>query len=256
MPRMWPRIQREGLRKYLLTSLERRMKEREILIMKPKTCIYCQAKTGKGREHCLPLGLGSFKGHHILRNLICRECNEPISKAEEQFLRVGPEGLIRQVLGITGRKHHKKISPFYRGSSGAPPIEIKHPIPKTQTDVLWEILPGTKSLNPIRQIGVSTEDGKVIQIPIHKEVSSKTDLLGILEKHGLEKAKLIPIEIIVLLNIICSRANVQKKSFQVFVGPAAFRSLTLVVLFKMYAAVKDIEIENSFVRKPNLIIGI
>jgi len=165
------------------------MKVKEILIMKSKTCIYCQAKTGKGREHCIPMGLGSFKGHHILRNLICRDCNEAISKAEEQFLRVGPEGFIRQVLGINGRKHHEKTSPFYRGSSGAPPIEIKHPFPKTKTDVLWEILPGTKSLNAIRQIGVSTEDGKVIQIPISKRVTSKKSLLELLEKHGLEKAK-------------------------------------------------------------------
>jgi hypothetical protein len=157
--------------------------------MKLNICIYCQSKAEKGREHCIPLGLGSFKGHHILRSLICSNCNESISKAEEQFLRVGPEGFIRQVLGITGRKHHEKISPFYRGSSGAPPIEIKHPFPNTKTDVLWEILPGTKSLKPIRQIGVSAEDGKIIQIPIHKKVSSETLLLGILKKHGLEKAK-------------------------------------------------------------------
>lgn len=157
--------------------------------MKPRTCIYCQAENARGREHSLPMGLGSFKGHHILQNVICKACNEPISKAEEQFLRVGPEGFIRQVLGITGRKDHEKTSPFYRGSSGAPPIEIKHAFPKTKTDVIWEILPGTKSLNVIRQIGVSTEDGKVIQIPISKRVTSKKNLLKLLEKHGLEKAK-------------------------------------------------------------------
>ena len=134
--------------------------------MKTKTCIYCQQNPGQGNEHCLPMGFGSFKGHHILPKLICRECNKPISKAEEQLLRVGPEGFIRQVLGITGRKHHEKISPFQRGSSGAPPIEIKHPFPKTKTDVLWEIFPGTKSLYAISQIGMSDKDGKIVQIPI------------------------------------------------------------------------------------------
>jgi len=157
--------------------------------MKSKTCIYCQHNPGQGKEHCLPMGFGSFRGHHILPKLICRECNEPISKAEEQFLRVGPEGLLRLLLGITGRKDHKKISPFLRGSSGAPPIEIKLPFPKTKTDVLWEILPGTKSLYAIYQIGMSNKDGKVIQIPIPKSVTSKKDLLGLLKKHGQEKSK-------------------------------------------------------------------
>jgi len=157
--------------------------------MKSKPCIYCSSIADNTTEHCLPKGLGSFKGHHILKNTICKACNKPISIAEEQFLRASPEAFIRQILGIKGRKYHDEISPFYRGSAGAPPIVIKRPYPGSDIEVLWEIIPGTKTLNPLRQILMTVDNVDVIPIPIPRKISSKDELLDILRERNLEKAK-------------------------------------------------------------------
>ena len=120
--------------------------------------------------------------------MICSECNKPISIAEEQFLRSSPEAFQRLVHGIKGRSYHKVISPFYRGSAGASPIVIKYPYPETDYEILWEILPGTKKLNALRQIGMSIDNGEVIPIPLPQKIKSKADLLKYLRKHKLEKS--------------------------------------------------------------------
>lgn len=157
--------------------------------MTPKLCIYCSSKADKAKEHCLPRGLGNFRNHHILRNIICSACNKPISIAEEQFLRASPEAFIRRVLGIKGRKYHKAISPFSRGSAGAPRLEMMYPYPKTTLEILWEVIPGTKDLVPLRQIGMSLEKGKIIPIPLPAKITSSLDLLKYLREHNLEKAE-------------------------------------------------------------------
>lgn len=157
--------------------------------MKSKHCIYCSSIADKATEHCLPKGLGSFKGHHVLENRICKACNKPISIAEEQFLRASPEAFIRQFLGIKGRKYHAEISPFYRGSADAPPINIRRLYPGSDKEVLWEIIPGTKTLNPLRQIVMTLDNLNVIPVPIPRKISSKDELLDILREHDLEKAK-------------------------------------------------------------------
>jgi len=155
----------------------------------PKLCIYCSSKADKAKEHCLPRGLGNFRNHHILRNIICLACNKPISIAEEQFLRASPEAFIRRVLGIEGRKYHKAISPFYRGSAGAPRLEMMYQYPKTKLEILWEVIPGTKNLVPLRQIGMSIEEGKIIPIPLPEKITSGSDLLKHLRECNLEKAE-------------------------------------------------------------------
>lgn len=152
-------------------------------------CIYCSSRVDRTKEHCLPKGLGSFKGHHILENRICNSCNKPISRAEEQFLRASPEALFRQILGIKGRKYHKAVSPFYRGSSGAPPIVINHPFPGTDQVLLWEVIPGTSNIIPLRQIGMSSGKEKVIPIPLPTKLDSKVKLIQHLRRYNLENAE-------------------------------------------------------------------
>jgi len=82
-------------------------------------CSYCGKEEANSQEHYLPACLGSFRNFGKLDNKMCRKCNSEIGRIEEQFCRCGPEAFFRIVLGIKGRKHHEKPSPFYRGSAGS-----------------------------------------------------------------------------------------------------------------------------------------
>ena len=76
-------------------------------------CIYCQKRQADSNEHYLPRALGKFKNFEMLKNRICSTCNQSFSSLEEQFCGPSPEGMFRQILGVTGRKRGRKKSPFY-----------------------------------------------------------------------------------------------------------------------------------------------
>src|ERR1700683_1193949 len=86
-------------------------------------CIYCGSED-LTEEHYLPACLGKFKDYIPLIDRICHKCNAICGKLDEQLCRSGGEAFFRVFLGIKGRKSHAKINPFYRGSAGAPALEM------------------------------------------------------------------------------------------------------------------------------------
>lgn len=157
--------------------------------MATQTCIYCHTSSDLSKEHCLPRGLGNFRGHHVLHNAICAGCNSSISLCEDQFLHSGPEAFFRYMLGIRGRGHHDPIIPFYRGSAGADRITLIYPHPETGIEILWELDEGTEQMHELRQIVVETDDGQTLPMPLPPQISSAQDVRKELKSRGLEGAK-------------------------------------------------------------------
>jgi hypothetical protein len=103
-------------------------------------------------EHPLPYGLGRFDGAPLLRDHACRTCNTEIgNRTETQFLRAGPTGFFRWLLGVRGRDGLPP-SPFLAGAGGAPAIEMPGRLPDGEYDLLFEVNPGTETVQPCRQI--------------------------------------------------------------------------------------------------------
>lgn len=103
-------------------------------------------------EHPLPYALGRFRGMEILRDRVCRACNTEIgNRTETQFLRAGPTGFFRWLLGVCGRDGLPP-SPFLAGAAGAPAMEMLGRLPDSEYDLLFEVNPGTENVQPCRQI--------------------------------------------------------------------------------------------------------
>ncbi len=130
-------------------------------------CIYCGQELELSKEHYLPRCLGNFRGYETLDDKICGTCNNSFKQIEEQFCRSSPEGFFRERLEIKGRKRGKKISPFQRGSAGAPPLMMKGKFPGEDFEILWQFNPGTRGVDHMRQIILFTENGdtRIILIP-------------------------------------------------------------------------------------------
>lgn len=90
-------------------------------------CIYCNKREADSKEHAIPaaFGMDNIKGFSTLDGKLCSECNSYIGNIEEQFLRCSPEAFLRYINDIQGRKTHKKINPFVRGSAGGKPIKVE-----------------------------------------------------------------------------------------------------------------------------------
>ena len=129
-------------------------------------CIYCPKGAPTSNEHWLPRCLGKFSGYEQLRNRVCSECNNRFSVLEEQFCRSGPEAVFREFLGVEGRKHPNRPSPFLRGSAGASPIVLKAPLPDEGLEILWEVNRGTETIRELRQVVLIGTDGESHIIPI------------------------------------------------------------------------------------------
>ncbi len=115
-------------------------------------CIYCGTEGTLSPEHYLPDALGDFGTFQILEDRVCHACNNEIgSTVETQFLRTGPIGFFRWILGIEGT-NGQTPTPFYRGAGGAPPILTYGRAPGQDTDLLWEIEWATLNAYPARQI--------------------------------------------------------------------------------------------------------
>ncbi len=56
-------------------------------------------------EHYLPAGLGELRNCKALLDKVCESCNNKIgNEIDAQFLRTGPVGLFRWIVGLRGRK--------------------------------------------------------------------------------------------------------------------------------------------------------
>ena len=87
-------------------------------------CIYC-TRPPDGEEHWLPRSLGAFKGNSLLKGRLCKECNTRLGRTiDQEFIRTGHTGLMRQLLGVAGRSGQSSANVFeYRATQLEKPIE-------------------------------------------------------------------------------------------------------------------------------------
>jgi hypothetical protein len=155
-------------------------------------CIYCGSQEGFCHAHAVPRGFGTFKDQPSL-DRVCEKCDHEIGKAEEQLIKCGPEALFRMILGIKGRSGKKSTSPFRRGHAGQEPIKMKFQYPDTNYEVLGEVIPGTKSFQPLPQIVVIDQDNKCEHIIINDKTLTSEQLQERIKVTGLKgQVKLWP----------------------------------------------------------------
>lgn len=74
------------------------------------TCIYCSRLGPFTDEHVFCAGLGGDDNTFLLRELVCKKCNEEIfSPLEAAFLRTSPEAIARAFLQNHGRKRSGRV---------------------------------------------------------------------------------------------------------------------------------------------------
>ncbi len=141
-------------------------------------------------EHPLSYGLGRFDGAILLRDHVCRSCNTEVGKrTETQFLRAGPTGFFRWLLGVRGRDGLPP-SPFLAGAGGALPIEMPGRLPDGEHDLLFEVNHGTDTVQPCRQIVFEHPIAGARPVRITHKMQGNPDLLAArLSELGLSGAK-------------------------------------------------------------------
>ena len=154
-------------------------------------CIYCDNNEANSGEHYLPACMGKFRNFEQLYDRLCTECNGKISSLEEQFCRCGPEAFFRIFLGIKGRNYHKKVNPFYRGSSGGKRIVIETKHPSKNCQFYCEMEKGQLNAFPARQFIVVDPEGNHHSILITERIKESKDLLEELKKEGLENSRIV-----------------------------------------------------------------
>jgi len=141
----------------------------------------------------------------------CSNCNKKLGKLDEQFCRCGPEAFFRIVVGVKGRKNHKKVNPFYRGSAGLGPITIESHHPALDCSIFCEIEEGGEIGYPAKQIIVRDSCGKYHSILISEKIKSPDDLLRELKERQLENSTLMECwassEDRELMEMLCKGAN-------------------------------------------------
>jgi hypothetical protein len=97
---------------------------------------------------------------------ITRDCNNECGLLDEQLCRSGIEALFRAHLGITGRREHEKVNPFYRGSAGGGRLQMLSTNQQTGKKVLMELIGGNEA-RELRCLTLVTDDDSthVIAIP-------------------------------------------------------------------------------------------
>lgn len=154
-------------------------------------CIYCNENEANSGEHYLPACLGNFLNYEKLYNRLCVGCNEEIGKLDEQFCRCGPATLFRMMLGIKGRRCHKKVDPIYRGSSGGKRVVIETAHPTLDCSIFCEIEKGSGNVYPARQIIVVDSDDSCHPILITEDIKESADLKKEFEKRRLKNPRLV-----------------------------------------------------------------
>jgi len=152
-------------------------------------CIYC----GKGcfsDEHYLPRCLGKFRGFEMLKDRICKDCNNSFSEIERLFCRMSPEAFFRKFWGIEGRKHHRPYDPFQEKYHGIVPIEMRGKLPEEDLEVLWEINPGERSIHEMSQIVIRDSNGQIHQIRISESMmTNPSELADKIQELDIENAQ-------------------------------------------------------------------
>ncbi|MFH1962168.1 MAG: hypothetical protein ABIJ30_04725 [bacterium] len=155
-------------------------------------CIYCNKQAANSGEHVMPACMGKFRNSEQLHDKLCIDCNNEIGKSDEQFCRCGPEAFFRIIKGIKGRKHHERVNPFYRGSTGGKPIEIKMQHPYIENcEIFCETEEGAEKSYPARQVIVRDSNGKHHPILIPNRIRETRDLQGELELKGIANSEFV-----------------------------------------------------------------
>lgn len=89
-------------------------------------CIYCP-RPPDGDEHWLPRSFGAFRGNSLLKGRICADCNARLGRTlDQELIRTGHTGMMRQLLGISGRSGQPAANVFeYRAAQLERPIEAE-----------------------------------------------------------------------------------------------------------------------------------
>jgi hypothetical protein len=80
-------------------------------------CIYCGSLGSFSDEHVVSAGLGADDGRWLLKDCVCRVCNDIFSKMETKLLRASPVGIARLFLQERTRNRGKRTA--------APSIQLK-----------------------------------------------------------------------------------------------------------------------------------
>lgn len=140
----------------------------------------------------MPACLGNFRNFELLYNKLCSQCNSEIGLIEEQFCRCGPEAFFRRIIGIKGRRHHKSINPFYRGSAGGQRIVMKTTHPTLDCSIFCEIEEGGGvNAYPASQVIVRDSEGKYHPILITPNIKTAHDLRSEIEAKKLGSCNLV-----------------------------------------------------------------
>jgi len=160
-------------------------------------CIYPGPHSEKlSVEHYMPEALGRFTGMDPLRDRICSECNRSLgSRIETQFLRAGPTGFFRWMIGVQGKNGLSPARPFYNRAAGAEPLYMMGRVEGLPCDLYWEADPGSEDVYPLRQIIFDHPIAGSHAIPILAKMQDNPNaLLDFLREKGLEHA--IPVRLI------------------------------------------------------------
>lgn len=159
-------------------------------------------------EHYLPRCLGKFRGYELLNDRVCKDCNNSFSPLDEQFCRSGPEAIIRDMLGVEGRKGHKKVSPFQRGSAGAERLTFKGVAASGDSakEVELDVDRKSRSVRRLRQM-IFTLGDRHIAVRITDDMREPEQLLSKMRERGVETGALSDSDTIITTVVITGAAE-------------------------------------------------
>lgn len=116
------------------------------------------------KEHYLPAALGNFRNDVRLRDFVCTRCQADFGNVEDIFMHHGPEAFFRHMIGVRGRKKHRKKNIFYERTAGMPPLTVIAQQPGQDYTVLWE-MDGFSEGRQIKQLVFRNEENTAIHLP-------------------------------------------------------------------------------------------
>lgn len=160
-----------------------------------RTCIYCGGRPLTD-EHWLPACFGRFN-YELLKGRICEACNgrRGLGALDEEVIRTGPEGIMRALRGIQGRRGDASVNPAYFRAASTQPVRITAADPAELQIVLEPFHEnGHARGRPARQIALEDESGARHYVPINLAWTSDV-LKSALASRGCDAMKLVEVYI-------------------------------------------------------------
>lgn len=158
----------------------------------PLPCIYCGKDAGSP-EHWLPRSLGVFGEGQVLHERLCGDCNGALGReVDHEFIRTGPEGVLRAALGVEGRSGDNPASTFlHRAATTHPVRAINEPSPE-DPELLWETYSenGAPRIRVLEQIVVIDAEERRHLVPFNVKWTAAV-LRGALHNRGIGEARLV-----------------------------------------------------------------